>query len=44
METAPKRLIIGVIAIVLALITWWIQPMTYENIDAGNVGIKPLRF
>ena len=25
---------------ILALLIWFIQPLTYENIDAGNVGIK----
>ena len=25
---------------ILALIIWFIQPFTYENIDAGNTGIK----
>lgn len=35
-----KRIIkIAGIAI-LAIIVWFIQPITFENIDAGNVGIK----
>lgn len=29
-----------VVGIILAFILWIIQPFTYENIDAGNVGIK----
>lgn len=28
------------VAFVVLLITWMVQPFTYENIDAGNVGIK----
>ena len=35
-----KSLITAGVALFLALLIWWIQPMTYENIDAGNVGIK----
>ena len=31
------KVVVGVIA---AFILWIIQPFTYENIDAGNVGIK----
>ncbi|RYD92814.1 MAG: hypothetical protein EOP54_20175, partial [Sphingobacteriales bacterium] len=27
-------------AVVLVIVIWLIQPITYENIDAGNVGIK----
>ena len=30
--------IVGIV--VVALILWIIQPVSYENIDAGNVGIK----
>ncbi|SES07703.1 SPFH domain-containing protein [Pedobacter rhizosphaerae] len=30
---------IGIIAIVV-IIVWFVQPFTFENIDAGNVGIK----
>ncbi|RYY37059.1 MAG: hypothetical protein EOP46_04115 [Sphingobacteriaceae bacterium] len=26
--------------IIAAILIWWIQPITFENIDAGNVGIK----
>lgn len=38
----PSRLkIIKVVALVVLLFIFWIvQPFTYENIDAGNVGIK----
>lgn len=35
-----NKLIKLVIVIVSAIIIWIIQPFTYENIDAGNVGIK----
>ena len=39
---SPSRLkIIKAIALVVLLFIFWIvQPFTYENIDAGNVGIK----
>lgn len=29
-----------VVGVIVAFILWIIQPFTYENIDAGNVGIK----
>ncbi len=35
-----KKLIIGGVALVTLLIIWGIQPFTYENIDAGNTGVK----
>jgi regulator of protease activity HflC (stomatin/prohibitin superfamily) len=34
------KLIKAGVTIVLLLVVWLIQPFTYENIDAGNVGIK----
>jgi len=35
-----KKGVIGIVAFILTLIIISIQPFTYENIDAGNVGIK----
>jgi regulator of protease activity HflC (stomatin/prohibitin superfamily) len=38
---ASRSRIIKAVALVVFLIVFWlIQPFTYENIDAGNVGIK----
>lgn len=37
---SKSKLIKGGIIILILIITWLIQPYTYENIDAGNVGIK----
>ena len=44
-QVSPKRSIIknlikAGIAFVLLIIIYAVQPFTYENIDAGNVGIK----
>jgi regulator of protease activity HflC (stomatin/prohibitin superfamily) len=35
-----SRIIKTVLILVVLLIAWIVQPFTYENIDAGNVGIK----
>src|SRR5688500_11625952 len=36
-----RKKIIKLVAIIVSLIVlWFLQPFTYENIDAGNVGIK----
>jgi regulator of protease activity HflC (stomatin/prohibitin superfamily) len=37
---SPKTIIKTVTIAVLAILAFIIQPFTYENIDAGNVGIK----
>lgn len=41
-EGAPLRnKLVKIVAVIVCLIVFWIiQPFTYENIDAGNVGIK----
>jgi regulator of protease activity HflC (stomatin/prohibitin superfamily) len=42
-QTQPfnyKRIIKIAATAILALIIWFVQPITFENIDAGNVGIK----
>lgn len=35
-----SKIIKAVVLVVLLCVFWIIQPFTYENIDAGNVGIK----
>ena len=35
-----KKLVKGLVVFVIVIIIYAIQPFTYENIDAGNVGIK----
>lgn len=41
-EDAPlRKKLVKIVAVIVCLIVFWIiQPFTYENIDAGNVGIK----
>ena len=38
--TLARKIIIGSISFFLAVIVLFIQPFTFENIDAGNVGIR----
>jgi len=38
--TLARKIIIGSVSFFLAVIVLFIQPFTFENIDAGNVGIR----
>lgn len=38
--TLGRKIIIGSVSFFLAVIVLFIQPFTFENIDAGNVGIR----
>lgn len=39
-KSLVKKLVKYILIFIAVLIVWVIQPFTYENIDAGNVGIK----
>lgn len=39
-KSLVKKIVKYVVIVVALLIFWVVQPFTYENIDAGNVGIK----
>lgn len=39
-KSLVKKIVKYVLIVVALLIFWVVQPFTYENIDAGNVGIK----
>lgn len=39
-STLRGRIIKGVIAFILLVVVLMVQPFTYENVDAGNAGIK----
>jgi regulator of protease activity HflC (stomatin/prohibitin superfamily) len=40
MMTLGRKIIIGSVSFFLAVIVLFLQPFTFENIDAGNVGIR----
>jgi len=40
MMTLGRKIIIGSVSFFLAVIVLFVQPFTFENIDAGNVGIR----
>lgn len=40
MNPKQKKIVIAAVSFILGVIALNIQPFTYENIDAGNVGIK----